>query len=163
MTNITIRPVGDKDYDALWAILEPVLREGETYSLPRDWTKDEAVSYWCLKPHQAFVAVAQDKILGTYYLQPNRLGGGAHVANAGFVTALWATGKGVARTMCGHALTTAKGQGFLAMQFNMVISSNSVAISLWSSMGFETLARLPEVFSHPRLGLIDAFLMFRKL
>src|SRR6185295_13157684 len=32
-----VRPATLEDRDALWRIIEPVLRAGETYALPRDW------------------------------------------------------------------------------------------------------------------------------
>ena len=46
---------------------------------------------------ETFVAEAEGRLLGTYYLRANQRGGGAHVANCGYVTARDATGRGVAR------------------------------------------------------------------
>ena len=34
------------DEPAMWAILEPILRAGECYALPRDWTREEAIAFW---------------------------------------------------------------------------------------------------------------------
>ncbi len=102
-------------------------------------------------------------ILGTYYLRPNQLGGGAHVANCGYVTAPEATGRGVARRMCEHSLQQARDRGFRAMQFNFVVATNERAIRLWQSLGFETVGRLPLAFLHPRTGYTDALVMFRVL
>lgn len=158
-----IRPATHDDHDAIWAILEPVLRTGETYALPRDWTRLEALDYWFKPPHQVFVAEGEELILGTYYLQPNQMGGGAHIANCGFMTSAHASGKGVGKVMADHALITAKAQGFLGMQFNFVVSTNSGTIHLWHKLGFETLTRLPRAFSHPTLGLVDALVMYKAL
>jgi ribosomal protein S18 acetylase RimI-like enzyme len=49
------------------------------------------------------------------------------------------------------------------MQFNFVVSTNERAVRLWQSFGFETVGRLPKAFEHPRLGLVDAFVMCRQL
>ncbi len=158
-----IRTADDGDDDALWAILEPVLRAGETYALPRDWTRAEALAFWRGPPHQVFVAVERESALGTYYLQPNQRGGGAHVANCGYVTAAAASGRGVAAAMASHSMVEAKAQGFRAMQFNCVVGTNARAVALWERLGFAIVGRLPGAFHHPTLGFVDALVMFRDL
>lgn len=161
---LTIRQA-DKatDKPAIWRILEPIIRAGETYPLPRDMKEKAALAYWLSSLHTTFVAVENETIIGTYYIRPNNSGGGAHIANCGFMVAQDAQGKGVARAMCTHALAEATAQGYKGMQFNFVIASNVGAIGLWTSFGFETLCRLPEVFDHPKEGLVDALIMFKKL
>ena len=145
------------------AILEPIIRPGETYTLPRDMPRKEALDYWFAPQHEVFVAEEDSQILGTYFLQPNQRGGGSHVANCGYVTALWATGRGVARAMCAHSLERACDRGFKAMQFNFVVSTNKRAIALWHSLGFEIVGRLPGAFHHPTAGFVDALVMYRSL
>lgn len=158
-----IRPATTADHDALWTIMEPVLRAGETYTLPRDWDRETALAYWFAPPHQVFVAEDEGQVLGHYFLMPNRQGGGAHVANCGFMTGAPATGKGVATTMCRHALDTARAQGFRAMQFNSVVSTNSRAVALWEHLGFAVAGRLPGAFEHPAHGFVDLLVMYRDL
>src|SRR5258708_40170131 len=102
-------------------------------------------------------------MLGTYFLQPNQQGGGSHVANCGYVTAPWATGRGVARAMCAHSLERARERGFKATTFNFVVSTNDRAVALWRSFGFEIVGRLPGAFHHPTAGFVDAFVMYRSL
>jgi len=160
---VTIRPASAADSDAIWAILEPTLRAGETYCLPRNMTREQALAYWFAPTHEVFVAADTDRILGTYYLRPNQLGGGSHIANCGYMTALDSFGRGIARAMCLHSLDHAKSHGFRAMQFNIVISTNHRAIHLWETLGFTTLARIPEAFHHPTLGYVDTLLMFQTL
>jgi hypothetical protein len=36
-------------------------------------------------------------------------------------------------------------------------------VKLWSSLGFETVGRLPLVFEHPTLGFVDALVMYREI
>ena len=65
--------------------------------------------------------------------------------------------------MCAHALELARAQGFRAMQFNFVVASNTRAVALWKSFGFEVVGTLPQAFLHPALGYVDALVMFRRL
>ena len=151
------------DADFIWPILEPVIRAGETYPLPLDMTRTQAMAYWFAPQHEVFVAEEHRQILGTYFLQPNQQGGGSHVANCGYVTAPWATGRGVARAMCTHSLEHARARGFRAMQFNFVVSTNERAVTLWQSFGFEIVGRLPGAFRHPTQDYVDALVMYRSL
>lgn len=158
-----IRAATEADYDAIWNILEPVIRAGETYTLPRDMTRKQALDYWFAPNHQVFVAIIAAETVGTYFLQPNQPGGGSHVANCGYITAQNATGRGIARAMCEHSLEFARTQAFRAMQFNFVVSTNERAVRLWQHLGFEIVGRLPGAFQHPTAGYVDALVMFRNL
>jgi len=151
------------DADSIWAILEPTIRAGETYTLPTDMTRNDAMAYWFASRHEVFLAEQNEQVLGTYFLRANQQGGGSHVANCGYITAPWATGHGVARAMCAHSLEHARARGFRAMQFNFVVSTNQRAVALWQSFGFEIVGRLPGAFRHPALGFVDAFVMYRSL
>ena len=158
-----IRAAAAGDADAIWAILESTIRSGETYTLPVDLTRDEALAYWMAPAHEVFVAEELGEVLGTYFLKTNQRGGGSHVANCGYITAAHATGRGVARAMCAHSLDHARHRGFKAMQFNFVISTNERAVRLWQSFGFEIVGRLPGAFQHPAQGFVDALVMYRSL
>ena len=153
----TIRPVEGRDYKPIWSVLEPTIRAGETYALPRSMTEDEALRYWIAPDREAFVAEEKGDVLGTYYIRRNQLGGGDHVANCGYVTGVQATGRGVARAMCEHSLAFAKASGFRAMQFNFVVGSNHRALALWYSLGFSQVGLLPLAFNSPTKGLVDAW------
>jgi L-amino acid N-acyltransferase YncA len=160
---MTIRPAGPADANAIWAILEPTIRAGETYTLPRDMGRQEALAYWFSGEHTVFVAEQHGEVLGSYYLRVNQKGSGAHVCNCGYMTAAWASGRGVATAMCEHSLEFAKSRGFRAMQFNFVVSSNQAAIHLWQKFGFAIVGHLPEAFLHPSLGYVDALVFYRAL
>jgi GNAT superfamily N-acetyltransferase len=158
-----IRAAVATDAPALWAILEPMVRAGETYTLPRDLSERDALDYWCSPAHETLVAEEDGRILGTYYLRANQRGGGDHVANCGYLTASAAQGRGIARLMLEDSLERARRRGFRAMQFNFVVSTNVRAVKTWESYGFEIVGRLPLAFRHPSLGLVDALVMFKNL
>ena len=158
-----IRLATPADAAAIWAIIGPTIRAGETYTLDRDMTEAEALAYWFGADKAVFVAEADGAILGTYYLRANQAGGGANVANCGYMTAAAASGRGVARAMAEHSLAEARRRGFRAMQFNFVVATNDRAVRLWQSLGFAIVGRLPGAFAHPALGFVDALVMYRTL
>jgi RimJ/RimL family protein N-acetyltransferase len=158
-----IRPALAEDRDAIWSIIGPVIRAGETYSLDPDMTEDAALAYWMGADKETFVAEDAGEIVGTYYIRPNQGGGGRHVCNCGYMTSAAATGRGVARTMCGHSLEHARARGYCAMQFNFVVSTNARAVRLWEAFGFAIVGRLPLAFRHPTRGFVDALVMFQAL
>ena len=161
--DLVIRPAAPADAGALAAVLLPVFRAGETYTIDPAITPEAALAYWCAAEKTVFVAEALGTILGSYYIRPNQHGGGAHVCNCGFVTAAAAHGQGVARAMLDHALATATAMGYRAMQFNFVVSTNHRAINIWQRAGFEIVGRLPGAFHHPRDGYVDALVMWKDL
>ena len=159
-----IRPaVRDRDAPAVWRVIAPAFRAGETYPVARDVSEQDALAYWFTAGHAVFVAEDANGVLGTYYLRANTGGGGAHVANCGYITAPAMRGRGIARAMCEHSLAQARERGFKAMQFNFVISTNATAVKLWQSCGFDIVGRLPRAFAHPTHGYVDALVMFREL
>ncbi|MEM1429443.1 MAG: GNAT family N-acetyltransferase [Pseudomonadota bacterium] len=159
---LTIRPTTGADEDRIWSLLEPVFRAGDTYAIEPDIPREQALAYWTGAPHRAFLAQAE-QALGTYYLRPNQRGGGAHVANAGFITSPAARGRGIARAMLHHAEDLARQAGFLAMQFNFVVGTNAAALHIWYSEGYAEVGRLPRAFRHPAQGLVDAYVLMKDL
>lgn len=162
--SLRIRPArAEADWPAIWPILEAVVRPGEVYAVDRDITEAAGRAYWFAPGHEAFVAEDEGRILGSYYMRANQAGGGAHVANCGYMTDPSAQGRGVARAMGLHSLDHARARGFRAMQFNIVVSTNVRAVRLWESLGFATVGRLPGAFAHPTQGDVDALVMFQTL
>jgi len=160
----TIRPVLQEDWPAVWDILRPVFRAGDTYSFSPSIDNEEARAVWVTQPLGTFVAVdGNSNILGTYYLKANQPRQGAHVCNCGYVVAESARGLGVASAMCEHSQKEARRLGFRAMQYNLVVSTNVGAIRLWQKHGFEIAGTLPEAFLHPSQGYVDAYIMYKKL
>jgi len=161
---IEIRPFTETDWFATWSVMEPVFRVGETYAVPIAITADEAHEIWVEKPRVTCVAVTESgDVLGTYYIKPNQSGPGAHVCNCGYIVAGHANGKGVASAMCEHSQHEAVALGFRAMQYNLVVASNERAVRLWQRQGFAIVGTLPGAFQHPRLGYVDAFVMYKEL
>ena len=105
----------------------------------------------------------ESRILGTYFMRANHLGGGGHVANTGYMVAGDAGGRGVGAALCQDSLERARARGFAAMQFNFVVSTNERAVRLWHRLGFKTAGRMPGAFRHPTLGEVDVLVMYQRL
>ena len=163
MEHLLIRKAENADFDAIWLIFHYVVSRGDTYPFAPETTKEEARAIWMSPQVQPYVACLDEQIVGSYFIRANQPGLGSHVANAGYMVKPDFHGKGIGRAMCEHSLAEARGAGFLAMQFNIVVSTNESAIALWKKMGFSIVGTLPRVFRHQELGLVDAFVMHRFL
>ena len=159
----TVRVATKKDEEALWKILEPVIRKGGTYVFSLDKSKESLMGYWLGADKTTFAIERGGALVGTFYLKANQEGLGDHICNAGFVVAPEVEGQGVGRWMGEFAQVEAKSRGFLAMQFNFVIQTNQPAVHLWKSLGFSVLGEIPEAYRHPKLGLVSALIFYKKL
>lgn len=160
---IQIRTATPEDFEQIWPIFHAIVAAGETYTYPRDTNQEQALQLWMNTPRQTLVAEEDGKILGSYFIKTNQAGGGDHVCNCGYMVSPDARGRGLARMMCEHSQTLAVTLGYRAMQFNFVVSSNEVAVQLWTKLGFETVGRLPRAFRHPLRGEVDALVMYKWL
>ena len=160
-----IRTATSADWPLIWPFLRAIVAAGETYTWPRDVTEQKARRLWMpAPPARTVVAVAPDgTVLGSAKLAPNQGGPGDHVANASFMVAPAAAGRGVGRALAAYVLDAARADGYRAMQFNAVVATNTRAVELWRSLGFEVIGRVPEGFRHPTRGYVDLLVMYRRL
>ena len=159
-----IRDAVDSDWPDVWRFLQPIVAAGDTYCWPRTTSEEAARTWWMGKPDgRVLVAVDDGVIVGTAEIHPNQPAAGSHVANAGFMVAPDATGRGVGRALANRVLQIAAEDGYLAMQFNAVVETNAAAIRLWESLGFKIIGTIPAAFRHPDLGLVGLHIMHRSL
>lgn len=163
MSNITITPAKEENFEAIWAIFHPILQGQDTYAYKADMPKALAKDYWLGPDVTSYVASYDGEIAGVYALRTNRPGYASHVANASFIVNPAFHGRGIGRMMGKHCLETAKCKGFLAIQFNFVVSTNIIAVNLWKSLGFTIIGTIPQGFLHGKLGFVDALIMHRFL
>lgn len=158
-----IREATAADFEAICSIFADVIASGDTYVFAPDTPREEAFAYWLGPGVACYVAEIAGTVVGMYKIVPNHRDLGSHVANASFMVAPSQAGRGVGRQMGEHCLATAREHGFLAMQFNFVVSTNAAAVALWQRLGFSIVGTLPRAFRHRRLGLVDAYVMHRHL
>lgn len=161
--NLIIRKADFSDHEAIWEILEPIIRRGGTYVFSTERTKSEMLEYWLNTDKVTYVAEEKGLILGTFYLKANQPDFGDHICNAGFMVNSETQGKGIGRKMGQFALEEARRLGFRAMQFNFVIKTNESAVKLWKSIGFQVIGEVPSAYRHPQLGEVPALIMYQLL
>lgn len=161
----TIRPaVFDQDENEVWDIFSKVIKSGDTYVFDPATPKEKLKDYWFAPYMNTFVLVDQsDAVLATYFIKPNQIGLGNHVANCGYMVHPDHQGKGLGKLLCEHSIDFAKSQSFLSIQFNIVISTNHPAVCLWKKFGFEIIGTTPNGYRHRELGLVDTYIMYKKL
>jgi len=158
-----IRVAEDQDWPQIFPFFSRIVEDGETYAYPEGLTSAAARSLWMEQPPgQTVVAVRGDQVVGSAKMGPNRPGRGAHVATASFMVDTAHQGTGVGRALGSYAVEWARAAGYHSMQFNAVVETNTVAVRLWLSLGFEILATVPEAFDHPRYGLVGLHVMYQK-
>jgi L-amino acid N-acyltransferase YncA len=159
-----IREFTSGDWASVWSIYQDVVNAGETYTYDPNWTEQQAHDVWVEPPPgRTFVAVEGGRIVGTAHLGPNKPGRGSHVATASFMVSSDARGLGVGRALGTHVLEAARADGYVSMQFNAVVESNSGAVRLWQELGFRIIGTVPEAFEHPTLGRVGLHIMYRTL
>ena len=164
MKDIQVRPATENDFNAMWTIFQAHVAEGETYAHGPETSREDCYDYWFGPQVDTYVAVkGNERVLGMYKLQPNQVGRGAHVANASYMVSPNAQGVGVGRLLGEHSRGDARRRGYLAMQFNFVVSTNNAAIHLWKRLGFSIVGTLPKAYRHRRLGYVDAYVMYQLL
>lgn len=162
---VLIRDANAEDWAAIWPFWQTIVAAGETYSYDRDLDEDRARGLWMLEPPgRTVVALDEnDTAVGTAKMHPNHGGPAAHVATASFMVDPAHGGKGVGRALGEYVLEWARSAGYRAMQFNAVVETNTGAVGLWCSLGFEVLATVPEAFAHPVHGFVGLHIMHRSL
>ena len=160
---IEIRKAETQDKPAIWSIIKAVIAGGDTYVFSPDASEDEMLLYWFTPDKHNYVAVLDGEVVATFWLRANQPGLGSHVGNAAYMVSPKAAGQGIGKKMAFWSLDEARRLGFTAMQFNFVVSTNTVAVNLWKSIGFEVIGVIPDAFDHSREGFVNDFIMYRQL
>lgn len=157
-----IRQATAADLDAMWDIFQSAIAAGNALPFSDDFDRETFQAHW-FGAQTSYVGIDGSDVLGMYKFGANYPGLGAHVASATYVVHPAAQGKGIGRALVLHSLAKAQSDGFLAMQFNYVVSSNAPAVELYKKLGFTIAGTLPKAFQHKQLGLVDAYVMYRFL
>lgn len=164
--NLSFRRAGPEDWPAIWKVFSPVVARGDTYPYPADISEQEAFGVWMRldDPREAtFVAGLDGEQVATAYVKANGPGRSDHIANAGWMVSPEHQGRGIGRAFAVWVIDQARDLGYHGMQFNSVVSTNTGAIALWESLGFEIVGTVPDAFRHDTAGLVPVHVMFRRL
>ncbi len=162
MLEITHAPV--EEFELIWPIFKDIVAIGDTYVYDPEISKEEAKKVWFDAKFQTFIARQNGKIAGAYVIRPNHRDLGNHIANAAFIVARDFRRQGLGRKLAEHSFTQAKSAGYKGMQFNFVVSTNEIAVNLWTSLGFEIIGTVPDAYRHQQLKkLVPIHIMYKKL
>lgn len=153
----------ETDYESVWDIFKNVISTGDTYVFDANTPKESLGQHWFAGHMDTYVAVDKNEILGTYIIKPNQIDLGKHIANCSYMVHPKRHGRGVGKLLCKHSINYAKDKGYLGIQFNLVVSTNEVAVKLWQQFGFKIIGTTPKGFRHKDLGLVDTYIMFKDL
>lgn len=159
-----IRPASENDWEAIWPFFRRTVEEGETYAFPADLTAEQGRTLW-LEPPPGLTVVheVEGRILGSAKMGPNRPGRGAHIGTASFMVAPEARGLGVGRALAEWVVGWHRDQGFRGIQFNAVVETNTAAVGLWRSLGFDVVGTVPGAFHSRSRGYVGLHVMFLDL
>jgi GNAT superfamily N-acetyltransferase len=160
---LEFRKADEMDKPAIWQIIKAVIAGGDTYVYPPDSSETEMLDYWLSPEKHTYVAELDGRVVATFWLKANQPGLGSHVANAAYMVSPDAAGRGIGKQIALWSLEEARRLGFTAMQFNFVVKSNTVAVRLWQSIGFEIIGEIPDAFDHSKNGLTNSYIMYRQL
>ncbi len=139
---IDIRPATTEDHDEIFTAFADIVDALEGFPQAPPLIRPEFDDYWIDHSSGVWVATLQSKFAGAYYLKPNFVGRGAHIANAGYFVTAAQRGQGIGRLMVEHSFGSARQSGFDAMQFNLVFASNP-ARAMYERLGFAEIGRVP--------------------
>jgi ribosomal protein S18 acetylase RimI-like enzyme len=155
-----------EEEEVIRALLNVVIIEGKTYPQSRPLSPAEFSAYWLSK--DAFVVRTSvvdptqkpKEILGAFYLKPNFPGRCSHICNAGFIVQPRLRGQGIGRFMGESMLLIATNLGYEAVMFNLVFETNIPSITLWQSLGFEIIGRIPGAAKLENGQVVEALMMY---
>ena len=160
----TVRDATADDWPAIWPFFEATVRAQETYAYDPDLSSEEGRALWMsTPPSRTVVAEADGRVVGSAKMGPNRDGPGAHVGTASFMVDPAARGRGVGRVLAEHVVDWHRESGYRGIQFNAVVETNTAAVRLWRSLGFEVIGTVPDAFLHPAQGYVGLHVMYLPL
>ena len=162
--DVEVRAATDEDWNAIFEIFSAVVEDGRTYAYPEGLASGEARRLWVEpSPARSTVATLGGSVVGCAKMGPNRPGRGSHVATASVMVAPGHRDVGVGRALGADVVAWARDAGYRGIQFNAVVATNSAAVHLWETLGFDVVGRVPGAFEHPVDGYVDLLVMFRSI
>lgn len=159
---LKIRSFDEDDWPDFWPIFREVVSAGETYALEQSMTSARAQRFWTSAQHVVTIRDGS-RLLGSAKMGPNRPAQGSHIGTASFMVASGARGRGVGRALGEYVVEWHRSHGFRGIQFNAVVASNTGAVRLWESLGFQVIGSVPGGFKLPSGEFADLLVMFLDL
>jgi DNA-binding MarR family transcriptional regulator/L-amino acid N-acyltransferase YncA len=152
-----------KDEKQLYQIFQEVVESGSQFPYESS-SIEEFHRQFFTSTGKVYVCHSLDGlVVGGFYLKINYSGRSNHIANAAYMIHHAYRGKGIGSLLVKASLHLAKSLGLHAMQFNMVLSRNKLAIKLYERLGFNIVGTIPKAVRNPDGSFQDGYVMHRTL
>jgi ribosomal protein S18 acetylase RimI-like enzyme len=141
-----IRKYKTDDIQQMITIWNEIVDEGIAF--PQEELLNEATGKQFFSS-QSYCGVAADEsgnIFGLYILHPNNVGRCGHICNASYAVSSCCRGQHIGEKLVRDCIQKAKECGFLILQFNAVVETNTHARHLYEKIGFKQLGMIPNGF-----------------
>ena len=140
-----IREYKPEDLPEMLRIWNEVVEEGVAFPQENKLTGKTGERFFA---EQSRCGVAEDngKVVGLYILHPNNVGRCGHICNASYAVSSDCRGKHIGEKLVTDCLSAAKDLGFMILQFNAVVETNTHARHLYERLGFKQLGVIPNGF-----------------
>ncbi len=152
-----------EDEEALFAIFKEVVDAGCQFPYESSSMQEFRTQFFGPTSQVYVCRSAEGQIIGGFYLKSNYSGRSEHIANAAYMIKSTHRGLGIGTLLVKSSLRIASALGFLAMQFNMVLSQNAGAIKLYERLGFEIVGTIPNAIRNADGSFQDGYTMYRRI
>jgi len=159
----TLNLFNQKDEEALYEIFREVVDSGSQFPYECSSIEEFHRQFFTPQGHVYVCHSLDGKVIGGFYLRANFSGRSSHIANAAYMICKAYRGKGLGSLLIKASLHLAKDLGFQAMQFNMVLSQNTLAVRLYERLGFSVVGIIPQAVRNPSGNYQDGYVMHCKL
>ena len=157
-----IRNYQEKDLPQMTEIWNEIVEAANAFPGDHSLSADEAAAMFATQT-DTVCACEGDQVLGLYILHPNNIGRCSQIANASYGVSKNARGKGIGRLLVTHSLQKAREDGFVGLQFNAVVCTNTAAIALYEDLGFRRIAQIPNGYRLKDGSYTDTIVFFYPL
>lgn len=160
---VSIRKSRLKDKDEIWKNIQEVISLGEINSFGPDTSKENILPYWCGKNKHTYVAIINEKIIGTFLIKSIQPELGSHIGNVSYMIDKSRLVSEIGQIVGEFSVKEAKRLGYEALQLNIVLKNNEKVINIWKKIGFKVIGKIPQAFNYKEIKLVDAYIMYKKL
>lgn len=160
---VALQLFAQADEEQLYAIFQEVVDSGSQFPYESSSIQEFYRQFFGPKSQVYVAHSSEGEVIGGFYIKPNFSGRSDHIANAAYMIGSSYRGQGIGTFLVKASLEIAKNLGFQAMQFNMVLSQNLIALKLYQKLGFNILGTIPRAIRNPDGSYQQGFVLHREL
>lgn len=143
---IKMRKLEERDINSAKDIWNKVVLDGVAFPQTEALDFDSAKEFFSSQSYTGVAENENGEIVGMYILHPNNVGRCGHICNASYAVKSNLRGQHIGEKLVTDCIEKAKEIGFIILQFNAVVKSNTSALHLYEKLGFVRLGTIPKGF-----------------